>query len=76
MELEKTWLQFVCLLTSYTGGVYYFHLIINYIILKITHSKSNNNNFYNCIVIYLVCYIFFMIGTKTFKNSQLKYLFN
>ena len=73
---NKILVNSIRLLTSYTGGVYYFHLIINYIILNITHSKSNNNNFYNCIVIYLVCYIFCMIGTKTFKNSQLKYLFN
>lgn len=73
---HKKLVNIITLLTSYTGGIYYFHLVTNYIILKITHSKSENNNFYNCIVVYLVCYIFCMIGTKTFKNSQLKYLFN
>ena len=73
---HKKLVNIITLLTSYSGGIYFFHRIINHIILKIKHSKRNNNNFYNCIVIYLVCYIFCMIGTKIFKNTNLKYLFN
>ena len=61
-------------LTSYTGGIYYFHGIIGkLLIIKLYFYKYP---FINCIIIYIVCYIRCMVGNKIFRKSIVKYLFN
>ena len=51
-------------ITSYTGGVYYIHPEIRYIIKK--------RNFMGIIKNYLICYLICFIGSKLFKNYKLK----
>ena len=54
-------------ITSYTGGVYYIHPEIRYIVKKKT--------FIGCMKNYLICYSICFIGSKLLKNYKLKYLF-
>ena len=61
-------------LTRYTGGIYYFHGIIAMFIYKVSFLKYKY--FLNCFIIYIVSYIICMVGTKIFKKSIIKYLFN
>ena len=61
-------------LTSYTGGIYYFHGIIGRLLInKIYFYKYDH---INCFIIYIVCYIICMVGTIIFRKSIVKYLFN
>lgn len=58
-------------LTSYTGGIYYFHIIVFKELNNI--SFLNNNPIFGCFCIYILCYFLCMFGTKIFKNNNLKY---
>jgi len=61
-------------ITSYTGGIYYLHY-------EIKHRTFNDiylikkGNFFSCIIIYLICYLFCFLSFKIFKKTKLKYLF-
>ena len=61
-------------ITRYTGGVYYLHPEICYLLaykfnsMKIRGAKE-------CIIIYLVCYLISLIGSLIFRKHNLKYLF-
>ena len=61
-------------ITSYTGGIYYIHIIArNY--LKKNIRCINKGTFYGAILIYILCYIICYIGNKIFGKTQLKHLF-
>ena len=61
-------------LSSYTGGIYYFHGIIRLFIQRL--SFITYKFFFNCFIIYIVSYIICVVGTKIFNKSIFKYLFN
>lgn len=60
--------------TSYTGGVYYLHPEIHKI-FQYNLKPMKYRKLMGCIVNYLFCYIICFFGSKTFKESKLKYLF-
>lgn len=61
-------------ITNYTGGVYYLHYkirdILSYILILI-----KNRTLFGCIINYMICYFICFLGFKTFKKTNLKYLF-
>ncbi len=61
-------------ISSYTGGIYYFHPIIKDILNKIKYLT--NQPLLTCIIIYIIGYLICLIGTKIFKKTKFKYLFN
>ena len=61
-------------LTSHTGGIYYFHIIIFDLIKDISFLK--NSPIFRCFSIYILGYILCMLGTKIFNNNKIKFLFN
>lgn len=62
-------------ITNYTGGIYYLHpKIRDYIIPKIKIIK--NGSLIACLLNYIICYFSCFFGSKIFRNSKLKYLFN
>ena len=74
---NKYLISFIKTISNYTGGIYYFHMIIyDYIIrYKINLSIFTKNSITRSFIIYLFCYIFSFIGIKIFGKTQLKYLF-
>lgn len=61
-------------ITSYTGGIYYLHYEIK---LRTFNDIPviKKGNFFSCIIIYLICYLFCFLSFKIFKKTKLKYLF-
>ena len=61
-------------ISSYTGGIYYFHPILNDLIRgKI--KKTQKNPLCGCFINYIFGYFICLLGSKIFKNNKLKYLF-
>ena len=75
-EKIKKKLLFVIIrqLTRYTGGIYYFHGIIGFLINQLSFLKYKY--FLNCFIIYIISFIICMVGTKIFSKNIIKYLFN
>ena len=70
---NKTIISICKCISNYTGGIYYFHIIIrNYMRIL---SKFITKSFYGSIVIYLINYLLCFIGIKIFGKTKLKYLF-
>jgi len=61
-------------LSSYTGGIYYLHVILHFYLAKII-IFIKNRTLSGCIIIYLFCYFICFIGSRLFKKSILNYLF-
>ena len=61
-------------ITNYTGGVYYFHIIVMNI-LKKKISFIGNKTFLGGIIIYIISYCICFIGMRIFGNTKLKSLF-
>jgi len=61
-------------MTRYTGGIYYLHYEIKHRTFSDIYLIKKAN-FFSCIIIYLICYIFCFLSFKLFKNTKLKYLF-
>lgn len=60
--------------TNFTGGIYYIHIIFrDYLIKYIIFFKKRNYS--ASLIIYIICYFICFIGSKSFKNNKLKYLF-
>ena len=62
-------------ITSYTGGVYYFHPFA----YKLFNQYSKNirrGQFKGCIQIYLISYFICFIGTNLFRKWNIRFLFN
>ena len=71
---NKIIIWFIKQITNYTGGVYYLHMpICSYIrpYIKIVESKTIKG----CLIIYILCYIFCMIGNLIFGKTKLRNLF-
>ena len=62
------------LITQYTGGIYYIHVIIRDYLRR--HSIYFRQSSYFCsFFIYIISYLNCFFGNKIFNNSKLKYLF-
>ena len=73
-KINKRFLKIITIITSHTGGIYYFQGIITYILSKIKYLIYDYN--FKCFLIYLFGYLICFLGTKLFKNNKMKYLFN
>ena len=61
-------------ITKYTGGIYYIHPIIrNY--LRKYFIFFQNKSYFSSFIIYIINYFICFIGSKTFQNNKIKYLF-
>ena len=60
-------------ITKFTGGIYYLHIFIFKIlkIFKITIVFS----FFECIIIYYICFFICLFGNSLFYKTKLKFLF-
>ena len=63
------------IITKFTGGIYYIHMIIvSFLIRKILFIK--NKTFKGSIFIYIICYIICYLGNKLSNKTKFKFLFN
>ena len=79
IPFEKTYIfifNFIKQITSHTGGIYYIHIYINSLLNNYVWANYRKRNVYNIIRHYFVCYLICFIGSKLFKKSNLRYLFN
>ena len=65
---------FIKIATNFTGGIYYTHPIFRDYLAKYTNF-FRQKNYLTSSIIYIICYIFCLIGSKLTKNYKLKYLF-
>lgn len=63
-------------ITSYTGGIYYMHILIGNSYTISIILKSKKNTVFGCLLIYLICYIISGIGNKIFSKNKLRYIFS
>lgn len=61
-------------ISNYTGGIFYLHYTV-YIYFKEFINLIKIRSFFGCIIIYLICYLLCLIGTKISGKSKFKYLF-
>ena len=61
--------------TSFTGGIYYLHMVI-FRYLKNQIKYIIKRSYKGCIFIYFLCYFICFIGNKLTIKSKLKSLFN
>ena len=61
-------------LTSVTGGIYYIHWNVGFLIIK-NLKFIRDGSFTSCVMNFIFCYIFCFLFLKLFNNSFLKYLF-
>ena len=62
-------------ITKYTGGIYYLHYKIRDYLSPLIQI-INQRSLIGCLLNYIICYFICLFGSKLFKNSKLKYLFN
>ena len=62
-------------ITKFTGGIYYIHSQIQFILRKISIYFDKKRTYFNSLIIYIISYFICFIGTKLFRNCQLKYIF-
>ena len=72
---NKNILNFIKLITSYTGGIYYMHYLVGtgHITRKI--MKTLNGSIISCIFVYLTCFFISHFALKIFGKSKFKYIF-
>ena len=70
---NKNIINIISIITKYTGGIYYYQIIIYSILEKFSLIKERP--FLSCFMIYILGYFICMIGMKIFKSNKLKYLF-
>ena len=61
-------------ITNYTGGIYYYHILVMYI-LKNKISFIGNKNMLGGFIIYITCYFICFIGIRIVGKTKLKNLF-
>ena len=75
-EIKNIKIQFLIrTISSYTGGIYYFHQILVEIIRTKIAKVSINPIYapiYACFLIYIFGYLICLLGAKVFKNNKLK----
>lgn len=69
---NKFVISIIILFSNYTGGIYYFHILIKKV-LRINIIKQRK--FQGTSMIYIISYIICLIGKKIFGNTKLKYIF-
>lgn len=62
-------------ITSFTGGIYYIHLIFPKYLYYIFNLDRSKTSYFFAFIIYIICFIICLFGYKLFKNSKFKYLF-
>ena len=72
---NKILVLFIKIITSNTGGIYYFHPLVRDI-LKFYFKSFKIKGIFRTIFIYICCYLISFIGLKIFGKTKLKYLFN
>ena len=65
---------FLRYISNYTGGIFFLHYTV-YIYFKKFISPIKSGSFFGCIIIYLICYLLCLIGSKISGKSKFKYLF-
>jgi len=63
------------IITKFTGGIYYIHLLC-FDILKRKFIFIKNTTFYGSTSIYIICYIICHFGNKLTYKTKFKFLFN
>ena len=66
-------LYFITQITKFTQGIYCLHFLILYY-LKVIFNKKGS--LCDCIILYIISYLFSFIGFKIFSKTKLKYLFS
>ena len=66
-------INYIKVITRYTGGIYYLQSINFYILSNI--KSLNQRPFFMCFIIYVFGYLICTLFTKLFRNNRLKYLF-
>ena len=67
-------IDFIKIITKYTGGIYYLQEICYYLLIKFKYLKYNY--FTMCFMIYIFGYLICAIFTKLFRSNKFKYLFS
>ena len=69
---NKFIISIIKIFSNYTGGIYYFHLLIrNAFRINIIKERK----FQGSLMIYIICYIICFVGQKIFFKTKLKYIF-
>ena len=71
-KLNSKIIIYIQQITKFTQGIYCLHFLIQYY-LKLKFDK--NGTFIGVIILYIISYIFSLIGFKTFHKTKLKFLF-
>ena len=69
---NKFIISIITLFSSYTGGIYYFHLLVRDA-LRINIIKQRK--FLGTSMVYIISYIICLIGKKICGKTKLKYIF-
>lgn len=69
---NKKILIFIKYFTSYTSGIYLFHIHI-YKIFRFKIYLIKHHTFLGCLLIYFICYSISSLGYNIFKKNKLKY---
>lgn len=72
---NKKIISILKIITKFTGGIYYIHLVC-FIILKPKIQIITNSTLHGSIAIYIISYIICYLGNKLSFNSKFKFLFN
>lgn len=72
--MNKNLYLIIEILTQYTGGIYYLHILLRNI-LKKKLLLVRNKTILGSIIIYIICYTICFFGIIIFKKTKLKYLF-
>jgi hypothetical protein len=72
---NKNLLEILKIITKYTGGIYYIHMI-SYSFLKKIFFFVEAKTFLGVIVIYIISYIICFLGNKLSYQTKFKFLFN
>ena len=71
---NKIILKIIKQLTNYTAGVYYMHFTVYYY-TRYYIKSINQKTIKGCMIIYLICYCFSLIGNFIFGRTLLRHLF-
>jgi hypothetical protein len=71
---NKKIISLILIITNYTGGVYYLHLIL-WKILRRKLQIFNKKTLFGCFFNYIMCYFICFVGDKIFGKTNFKYLF-
>jgi len=74
-EKENKYTKIFKTITSFTGGIYYIHRIIQWNFINI-FKDIKKGTFFGIILIYIISYMICFIGTIIFGKTRLKYLFS